>query len=316
MVTRVREKLVTEGLDAVLSRKKRVTPPIKPIFDGEAQAQLTALACSDAARGPRALVASGCWPTRSSSARSSRPRTSTLSAARLKKRAQAAPEALLGDPAQSQRRLRRRDGGRARGLPPTARSRRGRSSASTRPRKQLVAETRQPLPMRPGQPARYDYEYKRNGTANLFMLFAPLEGWRHVKVTERRTAIDFAHVLRDLSDIHFARAAEDRAGAGQPQHARALRRSTRRSSPPRRAASSSASSGTTRPSTAAGSIWPSPNSPSSPANASTGASRTPRRSTREVDAWLARRNACHAKANWRFTTEDARIKLKSLYPSL
>ena len=58
--------------------------------------------------------------------------------------------------------------------------------------KQLVAETRTPVPMQPGQPARYDYEYQRNGTANLFMLFAPLEGWRHVKVTERRTAVDFA----------------------------------------------------------------------------------------------------------------------------
>ena len=57
--------------------------------------------------------------------------------------------------------------------------------------------------MQPGQPARRDYEYKRNGTANLFMLFAPLEGWRHVKVTERRTAIDDAKILRDLSDIHF-----------------------------------------------------------------------------------------------------------------
>ena len=69
--------------------------------------------------------------------------------------------------------------------------------------KQLVAETRTPEPMQPGQPARHDYEYKRNGTANLFMLFAPLEGWRHVEVTERRTAIDYAKILRDLSDIHF-----------------------------------------------------------------------------------------------------------------
>ena len=72
--------------------------------------------------------------------------------------------------------------------------------------KQLVAETRTPLPVRPGQPARYDYEYKRNGTANLFMLFAPLEGWRHVKVTQQRTAIDYAHALRDLADTHFAKA--------------------------------------------------------------------------------------------------------------
>ena len=69
--------------------------------------------------------------------------------------------------------------------------------------KQLVAETRTPEPMRARQPARHDYEYKRNGTANLFMLFAPLEGWRHVEVTERRTAIDYAKILRDLSDIHF-----------------------------------------------------------------------------------------------------------------
>jgi hypothetical protein len=60
--------------------------------------------------------------------------------------------------------------------------------------------------MAPGRPARHDYEYKRNGTANLFMLFAPLEGWRHVTLTARRTAIDYAHVLKLLSDVHFPRA--------------------------------------------------------------------------------------------------------------
>jgi hypothetical protein len=87
--------------------------------------------------------------------------------------------------------------------------------------KQLVAETRTPVLMRPGQPARYDYEYERNGTANLFMLFAPLEGWRHVKVTERRTAIDFAQVLKDLSDIHFAAAEKIVLVQDNPQHARA-----------------------------------------------------------------------------------------------
>jgi hypothetical protein len=69
--------------------------------------------------------------------------------------------------------------------------------------KQLTKETRTPVPMKKGQPARVDYEYERNGTANLFMMFAPLEGWRHVKVTERRTAIDYAHALKDLSDVHF-----------------------------------------------------------------------------------------------------------------
>ena len=72
--------------------------------------------------------------------------------------------------------------------------------------KQLLAETRATIPMKPGRPARCDYEYERNGTANLFMLFAPLEGWRHVKVTDRHTAVDYAHVLKDLADAHFAAA--------------------------------------------------------------------------------------------------------------
>ena len=72
--------------------------------------------------------------------------------------------------------------------------------------KQLIAETRVPIPMKAGRPARFDYEYERNGTANLFMMFAPLEGWRHVKVTDRHTAVDYARVLKDLADIHFAHA--------------------------------------------------------------------------------------------------------------
>ena len=72
--------------------------------------------------------------------------------------------------------------------------------------KQLLAETREPIPMKPGRPVRCDYEYERNGTANLFMMFAPLEGWRHVKVTDRHTAVDYAHVLKDLADLHFASA--------------------------------------------------------------------------------------------------------------
>src|SRR6201997_5757945 len=69
--------------------------------------------------------------------------------------------------------------------------------------KQLLAETRVPIPMKAGRPARFDYEYERNGTANLFMMFAPLEGWRRVKVTDRRAALDYAHALKDLSDMHF-----------------------------------------------------------------------------------------------------------------
>ncbi len=69
--------------------------------------------------------------------------------------------------------------------------------------KQLVAETRVPLPMEPGRPERVDYEYERAGTANLFLACEPLRGWRHVDVTERRTKHDFALELRELVDRHF-----------------------------------------------------------------------------------------------------------------
>jgi DDE superfamily endonuclease len=74
--------------------------------------------------------------------------------------------------------------------------------------KQMIVETREPIPAKPGRKARHDYEYERNGVANLFMMFAPLEGWRHVKVTDRHAAIDYAHALKDLSDTHFPNAAK------------------------------------------------------------------------------------------------------------
>jgi DDE superfamily endonuclease len=81
-------------------------------------------------------------------------------------------------------------------------------SKSSKTSKQLIVETRAPIPAKPGRKARHDYEYERNGVANLFMVFAPLEGWRHVKVSDRHTAIDYAHTLRDLSDVHFPDAAK------------------------------------------------------------------------------------------------------------
>jgi len=67
---------------------------------------------------------------------------------------------------------------------------------------QLVSETRQPLPLQTGKPMRYDYEYQRQGTCNLFMFLQPLAGWRHVKVTARRTKQDFAVCMNDLVEIH------------------------------------------------------------------------------------------------------------------
>lgn len=72
--------------------------------------------------------------------------------------------------------------------------------------KQQTREVREPVPMQPGQVTKYDCEYERNGTSNLFMMFAPLLAWREVKVTDRRTMIDFAYCMRDLVDIHFPEA--------------------------------------------------------------------------------------------------------------
>ena len=68
---------------------------------------------------------------------------------------------------------------------------------------QLIGEVRQPLPPEPGRPARYDYEYRRNGTANLFVALDAHRPWRKVKVTERRTAADFAACMRELAEVDF-----------------------------------------------------------------------------------------------------------------
>src|SRR5215471_17109701 len=112
---------------------------------------------------------------------------------------------MLGDSAEGEQRIRSGDGRCAGRLHAAARSRLP-AGLPGREFNQLLAETRVPIPMKPGRVARFDYEYERNGTANLFMMFAPLEGWRRVKVTDRHTAADYAHVLKDLADIHFAHA--------------------------------------------------------------------------------------------------------------
>jgi hypothetical protein len=69
--------------------------------------------------------------------------------------------------------------------------------------KQLVSETRQPLPIEAGQPERYDHEYERQGVCNLFMFFEPLVGWRHVEVTEQRTQVDYPHQMKYLADERY-----------------------------------------------------------------------------------------------------------------
>ena len=179
--------------------------------------------------------------------------------------------------------------------------------------KQLTKETRLPLPMEPGQPERCDYEYERNGTANLFMLFAPLEGWRHVKATDRRTAVDYAQVIKELADIHFPQAekillVQDNLNthakaslyeAFPPEEARRLVERFEWHYTPKH-----------------GSWLNMAESELAILSSQCLDRRIPDKDTliAEVAAWQNKRNANHTKADWRFTAADARIKLKRLYP--
>ena len=180
--------------------------------------------------------------------------------------------------------------------------------------KQLIREVRAPVPMRRGQPARIDYEYERNGTANLFMLFAPLEGWRHVEVTDRHAAVDYAQILKDLSDRHFPGASKivlvqdnlsthamaSLYAAFSPTEARRLAERFEVHYTPKH-----------------GSWLDMAESELGVLSSQCLNRRVPDKLTlvREVAAWQAHRNKHHAKANWQFTNDDARIKLKRLYPS-
>ncbi len=181
--------------------------------------------------------------------------------------------------------------------------------------KQLVGETRTPIPMTRGKPARYDYEYRRNGTANLFMAFAPLEGLRHVKVTDRRTSVDYARFLKELSDEHFCWAdrivlVQDNLSththaalyeAFEPKEARRLVERFEWHYTPKH-----------------GSWLNMAEVELSVLSRQCLDRRIGDKQTlcRQVAAWQNQRNSLGAAANWRFTTEDARIKLNRLYPTI
>ena len=119
---------------------------------------------------------------------------------------------------------------------------------------QLIGEVRQPIPAAPGQLERYDYEYRRNGTVNLFVVFDPHRAWRKVKVTERRTAKDYPHCMRELVDVHYPEAAcirvvQDNLSIHTPAP------STRPSRPQKPGASCAVSSSITPQNTPVGSTW-------------------------------------------------------------
>ena len=180
--------------------------------------------------------------------------------------------------------------------------------------KQHIKETRQPLPMAFGMPSRYDYEYARNGVSNLFMIFAPLQGFRHVEVTERRTSIDFAHICRDLVDVHF-RDAEKIILVCDNLNTHKLASLYKAFGPDeaRRIAEKLAFHYTPKH----GSWLNMAEIEFSVLSRQCLSRRIPDQQTlkREVQAWQNRRNERRETVQWRFTTKDARIKLKRLYPS-
>jgi hypothetical protein len=170
-----------------------------------------------------------------------------------------------------------------------------------------------PAPMEQGEPERFESTFERNGVSNLFMFFAPLHNWRHVKVTDRRTNADWAECMRELVDVHFPEAdqvvvVQDNLNTHTP-----------------------AALYTAFPAPEAKRIWDRLEFHYTPKHGSwlnmaeielsvlarqCLKRRIPDQPTliHETAAWEARRNTAAATVDWRFTTADARIKLKKLYP--
>ena len=178
---------------------------------------------------------------------------------------------------------------------------------------QLVSATRTALPMKAGQPERWDYEDHREGTANLFMFFAPLQNWRHVKVTEHRTKVDWARCMPDLVYLHFPHAercvlVEHNLNTHDPsalyevfppaEAKRILDRLEFHFTPKHGSWLNMAEIELSVLSRQCLDRYIS----------------SPVMLLDEVGAWEVDRNSIAATVDWRFTSEDARIKLKKLYP--
>ena len=181
--------------------------------------------------------------------------------------------------------------------------------------KQMVKETVMPIAPQPGVPERVDYEYERNGTANLFMLCEPMTGWRHVEVTQQRTAIDYAHLLKALVDDFYPQAlkitvVQDNLNthspaslykAFAPAEARRILEQLEFCHTPKH-----------------GSWLNMAEIELSVLSRQCLDRRIPdvQSLKTEVSAWQTQRNQQETWIDWRFTTEDARVKLHRLYPSV
>jgi transposase len=173
----------------------------------------------------------------------------------------------------------------------------------------------QPLPLEPGKPERFDSHYGREGVCNLFLCCEPLRGWRHVEVTARRTKLDFAHFVRQLVDVHYPQAEKivlvmDNLNthtpgalydAFAPNEAKRLCDRLEIHYTPKH-----------------GSWLNMAECELSVLSSQCTDRRIPEEATlrREVHAWEQERNAKQVTVDWQFRTQDARIKLKRLYPCI
>ena len=181
--------------------------------------------------------------------------------------------------------------------------------------KQQIIEVREPQPAEPGKPAKYDTEYKRNGVSNLFVFFEPLAGWRKMNVTNTRTALDWTHQIKTLLDEDYPDAVKVKLvmdnlnthtpaslyKAFDPIEARRLTERLEIHYTPKH-----------------GSWLNMAEIEFSHLGRQCLGRRIPDQATmrQEVVAWVDERNQSQIKMKWQFTTEDARIKLQYLYPSL
>lgn len=177
---------------------------------------------------------------------------------------------------------------------------------------QLIGDVYHPLPVKPGKLQRYDYEYQRNGTCNMFLFFQPLLGWRHVEVTKQRTKLDFAWCMKALVDEYFPNAEIIKVildnlnihnpaalyEAYKPEEARRILKKLEFHYTPKH-----------------GSWLNMVEVEISVLSGQCLDRRIPDFATvkREVASWEKERNELHAMVDWRFTTKDARVKLKRLY---
>jgi hypothetical protein len=180
--------------------------------------------------------------------------------------------------------------------------------------KQLIGEAREPLPPAPGRVERYDSVYVRNGVANLFLAFEPLAGWRHVGVTDTRTRRDWAHFVRELVDGRYREAEKVVLVMDQLNtHSKA---SLYEAFPPAEAARVAARLEVHH--TPKHGSWLNMAEIELSALGRDLPERLGERAALvgHVSAWEGRRNGDGVKADWQFTTADARIKLRKLYPTV